>query len=107
MQGKSTIGGKMGVTIKFEMEGELGKSKNKVKKPILKFKAALKADAYFGGDFIFDSDKKGLFIKPVLKFSGVMLIGEIEGEIGWWKSNFKIEEKIIEESIKELGQTYF
>jgi hypothetical protein len=104
--GKLTIGGKFGVTIKFEMKLELGKTYGKKAKPIIKFKAEAKLDGYFGGDFTIDSDSVGIFIEPVLKFSGIMFIAEIEGEVGWWKSSFKIEEKIIPEDTLKLDKKY-
>uniref|UniRef100_UPI0025BE7F71 OmpA family protein n=1 Tax=Chryseobacterium sp. TaxID=1871047 RepID=UPI0025BE7F71 len=99
MQGKTTIGGKMGVTIELSISIEVGRVSGTKAKPIITFRAAAKADSYFGGDFVIDSDEKGLFIQPILKFSGVVISVEIEGEIGWWKSNFKIENKVIEEEI--------
>lgn len=108
MDGKSTIGGKMGATILLAIE--IGGKFNKTsKKFIFDFKAAarLQADAFFGGDFIIGSDDKGLYIEPILKFSGVKIVGEIEGEIGWWKSNFKIEEIVLDKSELSLGQKHF
>ncbi|GEM56115.1 hypothetical protein B0A58_02410 [Flavobacterium branchiophilum NBRC 15030 = ATCC 35035] len=108
MQGKTIIEGKMGATIILSIEVG-GKFKKKKMKEILPFKAkaSLKGDAYFGGEFVINSDEKGLFIQLTAKFSGVMLIGEIEGEIGWWKSNFKIEEKIIEKAEHKFDKNYF
>ncbi len=106
MQGKTTIGGKMGVTIRFEIGAELGKARGVKNNPIIKFRAMAKADGYFGGDFVMDSDNKGIFIQPILKFSGVMLTAEIEGEIGWWKSNFKIERRVVEGESYSLGKKY-
>lgn len=107
MQGKTTLGGKMGATIELSFSLEIGKVKGTKAKPIVTFKAAAKADSYFGGDIIFDSDQQGLFIQPILKFSGVMLSVEVEGEIGWWKSNFKLEEKVIKEETLYLEKKYF
>ncbi|WP_062054642.1 hypothetical protein [Aquimarina longa] len=43
---------------------------------------------------------------PVLKFSGVMIIGEIKGEVGWWSSNFKIEKKVIDGETLPLKKQY-
>jgi outer membrane protein OmpA-like peptidoglycan-associated protein len=108
MQGKSTIGGKMGATILLKIEIG-GKLNNSTTKEILTFKAAasLQGDSYFGGDFVINSDEKGLFIEPILKFSGVMIQGTVEGEIGWWKSNFKMEEKVMDSEEKSLGKKYF
>lgn len=107
MQGKTTLGGKMGATIELSISIEVGKVKGTKTKPIITFKAAAKADSYFGGDIIFDSDDKGLFMQPVLKFSGVVLSVEIEGEMGWWKSNFKIEERVIKEETRVFDKKYF
>jgi len=104
--GKLVIGGKFGVTIKFEMKLEIGKIKGKKSKPIAKFKAEAKLDGYFGGDVVIDSDEKGVFIEPVVKFSGIMFIAEIEGEVAWWKSSFKVEEKIIPDETKKLDKKY-
>ncbi|MBO6185876.1 MAG: OmpA family protein [Chryseobacterium sp.] len=108
MQGKTTIGGKMGATILLAIEIG-GKFNKNSKKYILDFKAAarLQGDSFFGGDFVINSDDKGLFIEPILKFSGVKITGEVEGEIGWWKSNFKIEEIVIDKSEHSLGKKYF
>ncbi|WP_353146792.1 OmpA family protein [Chryseobacterium sp.] len=106
MQGKTTIGGKMGATIELSVSVEVGRVKGTKAKPIMTFKAAAKADSYFGGDVVLDSDSKGLFIQPVLKFSGVVLSVEIEGEVGWWKSNFKVEEKAIQEETYYLEKKY-
>ncbi|UKB82874.1 OmpA family protein [Chryseobacterium sp. MEBOG06] len=106
MQGKTTIGGKMGATIELSVSVEIGKVKGTKSKPIMTFKAAAKADSYFGGDIVLDSDAKGLFIQPILKFSGVVLSVEIEGEVGWWKSNFKVEEKAIKEETFYLEKKY-
>lgn len=106
MQGKTTIGGKMGATIEMSVSVEVGTVKGTKAKPILTFKAAAKADSYFGGDFIIDSDEKGLFVQPVLKFSGAVLSVEIEGEVGWWKSNFKIEEKVLQEETYYMEKKY-
>ncbi|MDW9380455.1 OmpA family protein [Chryseobacterium sp. JV558] len=106
MQGKTTIGGKMGATIELSVSVEIGTVKGTKSKPIMTFKAAAKADSYFGGDIVLDSDSKGLFIQPILKFSGVVLSVEIEGEIGWWKSNFKVEEKAIKEETFYLEKKY-
>ncbi len=107
MQGKTTIGGKMGVQIilAIEIGGKFNESK---RSNILKFKAAAKltGDAYFGGEIVIDSDEKGLFIEPILKFSGVIITGEVEGEIGWWKSSFKMEEKVIDGEEKKLDKRY-
>lgn len=106
-QGKTTIGGKMGITIAFEMKMEIGKIKNKDVSPInISFKAEATADGYFGGELRIDSDETGWYMEPVLKFSGIMFTAEVEGEIGWWKSSFKIEEKIIPEEIKKLDKKY-
>lgn len=106
-QGKTTLGGKMGATIELSLSIEIGKTKGTKSQPIITFKAAAKADSYFGGDVVLDSDEQGLFIQPVLKFSGVILSVEIEGEAGWWKSNFKIEEKVIKEETLYLDKKYF
>ncbi|WP_028887527.1 hypothetical protein [Tenacibaculum ovolyticum] len=106
MSGKTTIGGKMGVTIILKMEVGIGKLKGRKKKAIINFRALAKADAFFGGEMVFDSDDKGLYMQPILKFSGVMLTVEIEGEVGWWKSNFKIEEKVLKEETKTLAKRY-
>lgn len=106
MQGKTTIGGKMGATIELSVSVEVGRVKGTKSKPIMTFKAAAKADSYFGGDIVLDSDSKGLFIQPILKFSGVVLSVEIEGEVGWWKSNFKVEEKVIKEETHYLEKKY-
>ncbi|QXU51200.1 OmpA family protein [Chryseobacterium sp. D764] len=106
MQGKTTIGGKMGATIELSVSVEIGTVKGTKSKPIMTFKAAAKADSYFGGDIVLDSDSKGLFIQPILKFSGVVLSVEIEGEVGWWKSNFKVEEKAIKEETFYLEKKY-
>ncbi len=107
MTGKTIIGGKMGVKFTFEMAAEVGKYKGNKFSPIdVSFKAAAYAEAFFGGEIAFDSDDKGLYMQPTLKFSGVMLTIEIEGEVGWWKSNFKIEEKVIKEETKPLDKKY-
>ena len=106
MQGKTTIGGKMGATIELSVSVEIGRVKGTKSKPIMTFKAAAKADSYFGGDIVLDSDSKGLFIQPILKFSGVVLSVEIEGEVGWWKSNFKVEEKAIKEETFYMEKKY-
>lgn len=106
MQGKTTIGGKMGATIELSISVEVGTVKGTKVKPIATFKAAAKADSYFGGDFVIDSDTTGLFIQPVLKFSGVVLSVEIEGEVGWWKSNFKVEEKVMKEETYYMDKKY-
>ncbi|WP_062054647.1 OmpA family protein [Aquimarina longa] len=107
MQGKTTISGKMGVIIELSISTEIGKTNSMIIRPIsISFKASAKAHGYFGGDFIIDTDKKGMFIKPVLKFSGVMLSVEIEGELGWWKSSFKLEERIIEEESYTMQKRY-
>ncbi|SHE82594.1 OmpA family protein [Chryseobacterium sp. OV279] len=106
MQGKTTIGGKMGATIELSISIEVGTVKGTKAKPIVTFKAAAKADSYFGGDIVIDSDTTGLFIQPVLKFSGVVLSVEIEGEVGWWKSNFKVEEKVMKEETYYMDKKY-
>ncbi|MGK6342716.1 OmpA family protein [Chryseobacterium sp. DT-3] len=106
MQGKTTIGGKMGATIELSISIEVGTVKGTKVKPIATFKAAAKADSYFGGDFVIDSDTTGLFIQPILKFSGVVLSVEIEGEVGWWKSNFKVEEKVMKEETYYMDKKY-
>ncbi|MBE0393896.1 Outer membrane porin F [Flavobacterium sp. PL0002] len=106
-QGKVTIGGKMGITIAFVMKLEIGKTKNKDVVPIdINFKAEATAEGYFGGELTIDSDEKGWFMEPVLKFSGIMFTAQIEGEIGWWKSSFKIEERLIPDETKKLDKKY-
>lgn len=89
------------------MKLEIGKIKNRQILPIdISFKAEAAADGYFGGELRIDSDEIGWFIEPVLKFSGIIFTAEIEGEVGWWKSSFKIEEKIIPEETKKLEKKY-
>ncbi|MFK7000663.1 hypothetical protein V3470_13890 [Flavobacterium oreochromis] len=107
--GKTTIGGKMGVTILLAVEigGKFNKSSSNT---IIDFKPAarLQGDSYFGGYLILNTDDKGRFYtQKVLKFSGVVISGEIEGEVGWWKSNFKLEEKVLESSEYYFDKTYF
>ncbi|GGI29478.1 hypothetical protein [Pedobacter mendelii] len=106
MADKATIGGKMGVTIELSISVEIGRIKGTKTKPLITFKAAGKADAYFGGEFLFNSDSQGLFAQPVIKFSGVVLSLEVEGEAGWWKSSFKIEEKVINEQTHYFEKKY-
>ncbi len=110
MEGKSTIGGRMGVKIELAIESEIGKHEGEKTKPILDFRAGLQADAYFGGDFVIDSDNKGIFVQPVLKFSGVILVGEIKGEINWWKisysGGFELSERILPEDTMHLEKKY-
>lgn len=105
--GKTTIGGKMGVIVELIISIG-GKFKAEDKKWALNFKAIarIKGQAYFGGDFIFNKDKKGFYVEPILKFSGLIIEGEVEGEVGWWKSSFKLEEKILEEDTYPLERTY-
>lgn len=107
VKGKTTIGGKMGVTVKFLLESDLGKVAGRKKQKIIKFSALAVADASFGGDWVIDSDDKGMFVQPIIKFSGLVLSAEIEGEVGWWKSNFKIEKKVIDEEVLPLDKHYF
>lgn len=106
-KGKLTIGGKFGVTIAFEMKIEVGKASGKKAKPIATFKASAKLDGYFGGTAELNSDDQGIFFQATLKFSGIMFVAEVEGEVGWWKSNFKIEERLLEEEEKKLEKKYF
>ncbi len=35
-----------------------------------------------------------------------MIVGEIEGEIGWWKSSFKMEERVMTEDEKKFDKKY-
>ena len=35
-----------------------------------------------------------------------MIVGEIEGEIGWWKSSFKMEERVMPEDEKKFDKKY-
>ncbi|WP_461532108.1 hypothetical protein [Sinomicrobium sp.] len=108
MQGKSTIGGRMGVMIELGISAELGKANGAKFMPIdVSFRAAARAHGFFGGELTINSDEEGLFIQPTLKFSGIMLSVEIEGEVGWWKSNFKVEEKVIDEDTVPLEKKYF
>ncbi|WP_456311753.1 OmpA family protein [Pseudomonas shirazensis] len=105
--GKLIIGGKFGVTITFEMKLEIGKASGKKAEPIISFKASAKLDGYFGGEVELNSDKDGIYLEPTLKFSGIMFSVEVEGEVGWWKSKFKIEEKLIKEETYKLEKKYF
>jgi outer membrane protein OmpA-like peptidoglycan-associated protein len=105
--GKLIIGGKFGVTITFEMKLEIGKTSGKKAEPIISFKASAKLDGYFGGEVELNSDEKGIYLEPTLKFSGILFSVEIEGEVGWWKSKFKIEEKLIKEETFKLEKKYF
>ena len=104
--GKTTIGGRFGFEILLEFSLELGKLNITNSKPIAEFRAALKGDGYFGGEITIDSDDKGIFIEPILKFSGLKIVGEVEGEIGWWKSSFKMEEIVVPEEKKPLKRRY-
>lgn len=98
----------MGITIAFEMKLEIGKINNKDIVPInMSFKAEATADGYFGGELRIDSDEKGWFIEPILEFSGIMFTAKIEGEVGWWKSNFEIKETIIPKETLKLDKKYF
>jgi len=104
---KTTIGGKLGIRIIFEMNIDIGKLDGKQILPVkASFKAELSADGYFGGDLVIDSDSDGIFVQPVLKFSGVKISGEIKGEVGWWKSSFKLEEVIVKEDDLYLDKKY-
>lgn len=99
IDGKTTIGGKMGVKIVLAIEVG-GKFNANRQRKIIDFKAEarLEGEAFFGGDFIINSDDKGLYYQPVVKFSGVIITGTVEGEVGWWKSSFKMEEKALDKS---------
>ncbi|AZA51726.1 OmpA family protein [Chryseobacterium sp. G0201] len=99
LDGKTTIGGKMGVKIVLAIEVG-GKFNSNKQKKIIDFRAEarLEGEAFFGGDFIINSDDKGLYYQPVIKFSGVIITGTVEGEVGWWKSSFKMEEKALDKS---------
>lgn len=99
LEGKTTIGGKMGVKVILAIEIG-GKFNANTQKKIIDFRAEarLEGEAFFGGDFIINSDDKGLYYQPVVKFSGIIITGIVEGEVGWWKSTFKMEEKALDKS---------
>lgn len=99
IDGKTTIGGKMGVKILLAIEVG-GKFNSNRQRKIIDFRAEarLEGEAFFGGDFIINSDDKGLYYQPVVKFSGVIIMGTVEGEVGWWKSSFKMEERALDKS---------
>ncbi|KMQ65439.1 hypothetical protein ACM46_05955 [Chryseobacterium angstadtii] len=99
IDGKTTIGGKMGVKVVLAIEigGKFNASRQR---RIIDFRAEarLEGEAFFGGDFIINTDDKGLYFQPVLKFSGIIITGSVEGEVGWWKSSFRMEEKALDKS---------
>ncbi|UGU14793.1 hypothetical protein LS482_13940 [Sinomicrobium kalidii] len=108
MQGKSTIGGKMGVTIVLSINADIGQASGANFVPIdVSFRAAARAHGFFGGEVVLDSDEEGVFIQPTLKFSGITLSVLIEGEIGWWKSDFRVEEKVVDKGDLPLEKKYF
>jgi outer membrane protein OmpA-like peptidoglycan-associated protein len=103
--GSLTIGGKMGVIIKIKVSAgnDLNIKKLEVK---FKFSAEAKAHAYFGGDFKIDSDDKGVFIEPILKFSGVKVSLDVKVEVGWFTRSFAVEDDIIPADKIPLGKKY-
>jgi hypothetical protein len=65
----------------------------KKKKEIIEFSALARAegDAYFGGEMKIDSDEKGIYIEPTLKFSGLQVKLEAEVTVGWFSESVEQE----------------
>jgi len=93
--GNLLIGGKMGMKLIVEVKAGNNPWYRK-KSPILTFEALARAtgDAYFGGEMKIDSDDKGIYIEPTLKFSGLEVTFEAEVTIGWFKDG--VEKKYSE-----------
>lgn len=109
MSGKTTIEGRMGIIIELSISIEIGKKGGSKTKSKISFAAAAKgtAEGYFGGVFEIDSDEKGLFIQPILKFSGIVLAFEITGEVGFWEcSLLKIEETVVDKAEYYFDRKY-
>ncbi len=103
--GSVTIGGKMGIKIKIKVAA--GNDLN-IKQLEIKFKftAEATANAYFGGDLKIDSDDKGIFIEPTLKFSGVKVSLDIKMEVGWFTRSFSVSDDILPEDKIPLKKRY-
>jgi len=95
--------------LKIIIEFKVGNSAGyKKKKPIIPFEALAKGtgDAYFGGEMKLDSDKIGLFIEPILKFSGLELTFEGQVTVGWFKRSIEVKDILVPEKIIHLKKNY-
>jgi hypothetical protein len=86
------IGGKMGMKLIVEVKAGNDPWYSK-KKPIIPFTALGRAegDSYFGGEMKIDSDEKGIYIEPTLKFSGLQVKLKAEVTVGWFTESVEKE----------------
>ncbi|MBZ4042652.1 OmpA family protein [Flavobacterium hibisci] len=87
--GNLDLGAKVGIQVTLDIQFEV-KSKVWSADVIVKLRANVKADAHFAAKILFDSDKKGIYAKPEIGFSGLIITLKAELVINGFKKTLQI-----------------
>lgn len=102
------LGAKLGIQINLKINFAV-KKKTWIMEVEVKLRLECKADAYFAAKIKVDSDEKGVFWKPEIGFSGLILTFEVEIVVGGFKRMLKLDnegEPFLKADIPNLPKKY-